>query len=104
MTRPNETAMKKKGQRVEGGRFYGKVTADGPLLPAPPSRPDVWVCRRVADFPGHLVPAGGVVGACTRCQAPIVFNPARQATVPATVPRICMQCADIAPLPIEESS
>jgi hypothetical protein len=41
------------------------------------------------------VPAGGGVVLCTRCQRPIVHNPA---TFPA-VPRICMQCGGIEPLP-----
>jgi len=82
--------------RVDGGRFYERAP-DGRLRPAAPGPPDVWICRRVADFPRGLVPAGGTVDACTHCQAPIVFNAAR----PVAAARVCMQCAGIEPLPIE---
>lgn len=91
---------KKKGPIVDGGRFYGRITPDGPLLPAPHgSTPDVWICRRVVDFPGGRVPEGGRVANCSQCGAAIVFNPARQ----VAAPKICMQCGDIEPLPIGES-
>lgn len=90
---------------VYGGRFYGRVTPDGPLVPADPAairRPDAWVCRRIADYPGGTLPAGAAPGTCVRCDAGIAFNPAR-AILPemAGVPHVCMQCADIEPLPID---
>jgi len=84
---------------VHGGRFYGRLTPDGPLVPTGAEHfrwADAWICRRVADFPGGVVPAGGEVAACGDCGAPIVFNPQR--TVQA--PKCCMQCAGIEPLPI----
>jgi len=94
--------MKKKGPIVQGGGFYGRVTPDGPLVPAPDedATPDVWICRRVSDFPGGRVPEGGRVSRCSHCFALIVFNPARQ----VTAPKVCMQCAQIEPLPIEPPS
>ena len=89
--------MKKYGVEIQSGRMYGRVTADGPLLPAPgDATPDVWICRRIADFPGGQIPAGGAVATCTACGAAIVFNPQRQ----VTAPKVCMQCAEIEPLPI----
>jgi hypothetical protein len=81
---------------VHGGRFYWR-SPQGPLEPAAPGDPDVWICRRVADYPSQQIPMGGQVAACTRCEAPIVFNPAR----PVSAPKICMQCARITPLPLE---
>lgn len=89
---------------VHGGRFYGRRTLEGPLedASAADGPPDHWVCRRLRDFP-HGMPEGGAVTACSRCGCAIVFNPARLATVPPATPKICMQCAGIQPLPIEES-
>lgn len=91
--------MKIKQFLPEGGRFYRKRTEDGPLVPVtnPDRPPDLWICRRVADFPAARVPEGGEVAACTRCSAPIVFNPRR----PFTTPKVCMQCANIEPVPME---
>jgi hypothetical protein len=86
---------------VFGGKFYGRVTPDGPLLEAPAGTPDVWICRRVADFPGGQAPAGSAPAICSQCAAPIAYNPARDATVPPATPKVCMQCARIHPLPIE---
>jgi hypothetical protein len=84
---------------VIGGQFYGR-TADGTMMPlgaTAPGQPDAWICRRVVDYPGSHVPKGGAVGACTKCAAPIVFNPARE----VTAPKVCMQCCRIVPLPID---
>jgi hypothetical protein len=84
---------------VQGGRFYGR-TSSGRLVPVSADDagpPDVWICRRVADYPGQQIPTGGEVDTCGNCFAPIVFNPARA----VAAPRICMQCAKIQPLPIE---
>jgi hypothetical protein len=85
---------------VHGGRFYGRLTPNGPFVPVVEvvGEPDAWICRRVVDFPGQQIPAGGDVAACSRCEAPIVFNPLRT----VTAPKICMQCASIRPLPIED--
>jgi len=83
---------------VNPGRYYTEV--GGRLDETPAGPPDVVVCRRLADFPRQQLPNGGRVGACRRCLAPIVFNwegPHQNR------PRICMQCAGIQPLPIEES-
>lgn len=84
--------------RINGGRFYGRLTPGGPLVGVPEAvgEPDVWICRRVADFPGGRVPAGGAVATCATCAAPIVYNPQRR----VTAPKHCMQCSDIQPLPI----
>jgi len=84
---------------VYGGQFYvhepgGKFEAIGETAPRPP---DVWICRRLADYPGQRVPDGGAVTSCARCGASIVFNPARD----VAAPKECMQCNRIAPLPIE---
>jgi len=95
---------KPRGPRVDAGHFYGRHTQDGPLFPAPAGRPDVWICRRVADFAPAPIPAGAAFGICAECGAPIVFNPARVASVPATTPKTCMQCSSIMPLPIGNDS
>lgn len=86
------------GPLVHGGRFYGRITRNGPLVPVTDYDGEVeaWICRRVADFPHQRVPDGGAVGACARCGVAIAFNPRR--TVAA--PKVCMQCADVQPLPI----
>lgn len=85
---------------IHGGRFYGRLTPDGPLVPVTDAlgEPDVWICRRVADYPNQHAPAGGAVAPCTRCRAALVFNPARI----VSAPKVCMQCMQIKPLPIEE--
>jgi hypothetical protein len=84
---------------IVAGQFYGRTARGGleRLGPTAPRPPDVWICRRLADFPGGRVPAGGQVAACDRCAAPLVYNPARQ----VTAPKRCMQCSGIEPLPIE---
>jgi hypothetical protein len=82
-------------QPVNPGTFY-KREPSGRLVPtADTGQPDVWVCRRVADYP--RLPEGAATTVCCRCHAPIAFNPAR--TVDA--PKVCMQCAGIEPLPFE---
>ena len=90
--------MTKKGIRTEAGRYYG-VTHSGRMeeLPADGARaPHFVICRRVEDYPDQRVPAGGGVGECCDCLTPIVFNP--RGPHP-TVPRRCMQCAQVEPLP-----
>lgn len=91
---------RRRSTRVEAGRFYGR-TDSGELVPIPPAPPDVWICRRVADFPDKQVPPGGATAVCSRCDQVIAFNPARVSQVPPGTPKICLQCAEIEPLPIE---
>jgi hypothetical protein len=92
------------GTLVQSGEFWGRWGRSGRLERASPADgpPDEWICRRVEDFPAGQVPARGAVTHCTRCQAAIVFNPARVGTVPADTPKVCMQCAGIRPLPIPQ--
>lgn len=92
--------MNNNGRRVDGGGFY-KGTRDG-LVPTEPGVPDVWICRRVADYPHGQAPTGAGLADCHDCGEPIAFNPARVDQVPAETPRICMQCARIEPLPFEQ--
>lgn len=89
---------------VVGGLFFGQ-TDDGRFVALGPTAPanqpvDVWMCRRVADFAGGRVPAGGQVAACDACGASIVFSPARQ----VEAPKRCMQCCDVRPLSITDGS
>ena len=82
------------------GRYYARLF-DGSLVEVEPSRaPDSVICRRVADFPGASVPEGAAVSTCTRCRAPIVFNPANP--IASSTPKICMQCGGIVPLPFPD--
>jgi hypothetical protein len=83
---------------VFGGQFYergpdGKLQSVGTTAPR---APDVWICRRVSDYYGSRVPAGGAVAPCTKCGESVVFNPRRE----VDAPKICMQCGGIQPLPI----
>lgn len=84
--------------KTKPGTFYGH-THDGRLeeLRGQDHRADVWICRRLADFPGGRLPSGGELAQCEHCEAVIVFNPARM----LAAPRVCMQCARIQPLPID---
>jgi hypothetical protein len=93
--------MTKKPKRDEifGGRFY-ENSAHG-LTEVPPGRPDIWICRRLTDFPRGAAPAGAAVGECAECTAPIAYEADRVARVPASTPLVCMQCAGFEPLPIE---
>lgn len=88
---------------VFGGRLFLRQP-DGSLVPvdADPTRADEWICRRVVDFPGQRLPATAAVSLCGRCLQPIAFNPDRATRVPPLTPKVCMQCAGIEPLPIEE--
>jgi len=87
---------------VLGGQYYerderGTIRSVGAEAPGG-RQPDAWICRRVADYPNARVPSAGAVAPCSRCQAPIVFNPKREGV---TAPKVCMQCAHIQPLPID---
>lgn len=87
-----------KAQTITGGGFY-KRDRSGRLEPiaGQDHAPDVWICRRVADFAPAPIPAGGIRDTCTRCGADILY-----AGPPRDGPdRICFQCAGITPLPIE---
>lgn len=90
---------KQPGPIVTGGAFYGRMTDDGPLLPAGDVRgtPDAWICRRLADYPHATPPDGAAFAACTACGARIVYDP--RSPVPRDTPKICFQCSGIAPLP-----
>lgn len=82
--------------KVHAGKMYGQ-RHDGTLVPVTDNAvPDFIICRRLEDF-GSRVPARGTVGQCSRCQTPIVFNAAKF----PDKPRVCMQCARIAPLPLD---
>lgn len=89
--------MAKKPPDVHSGNYYGRRTPGGPLEPAPPGVPDQVVCRRVGDYPNGEPPAGAALDTCTHCSALIAYNPKGPFQY---VPRVCMQCARIAPLPI----
>lgn len=63
--------------------------------------PTVVICRRVRDYAPAPVPAGAGVTPCSRCGSFIAFNPAG---LHQDVPKVCMQCAGIRPLPIDPPS
>ena len=86
--------------RVDAGRFYTR-TFNGPLKPASPGPPDVWICRRIVDYPNGTPPARAELDTCSQCSALIAYNPARVAEVPPNTKKICMQCGGIRPLAIE---
>jgi hypothetical protein len=85
-----------RGRRVNSGEYYER-TPGGRLEPAAPAVPDAVICRRVADYAPAPVPVGGFVTVCRDCGASVVTNISKY----PDRPRICMQCASIAPLPIE---
>ena len=80
--------------KVRAGQYFRE--RPGGLVPAAPAPPDVIVCRRVADFPGGLAPAGSAVVQCAECAAPIVYKAAPN----YAAPRVCMQCMHIVPDPL----
>jgi hypothetical protein len=84
-------------QIVHGGEWWGRRQLGGPLEPAPAGKADIWICRRLVDFPNQTAPAGGELDQCTKCWALIVYNPERK----LDAPKVCMQCASIIPLPYE---
>jgi len=83
--------------KITAGKYYG-AARDGTLveLEQPPREPDVWICRRVQDFPGGRPPAGAATAACCECGELIAYNPARA----VAAPKSCMQCNGIEPDPI----
>ena len=89
--------MRKKGNVHHGG-YYGRFTANGPLIPAPAGVPDSVICRRIVDYGPGQIPAAAAFGRCSTCDAPVAYNPAGPHQ---DRPRVCMQCTGIQPLPIE---
>jgi hypothetical protein len=90
-------------QRVDSGRYYARddVTRRLHEVGDVDRVPDMVICRRVADYPAGVPPVAAQLTACTRCGAPIAFNPAGPHQ---DMPKVCMQCAGIEPLPIERPS
>lgn len=90
---------------VFGGAYYfrpypgARLERIGPELGD--AAPQAWICRRVADFPNGILPAGAATTTCRRCGVAIAYNPGRVLSVPIDTPQICMQCAHVEPLPIE---
>jgi len=94
----------KKGQRVDAGNYYERQHRDGWLVPTAPAVPDVIVCRRVVDYAPAPVPDGAAVETCSQCSALVAYNPAGPAGPGGPfqrVPKVCMQCARIKPLPMD---
>jgi hypothetical protein len=106
-----ETAGGKIGRvmarRVEPGRTYTYHRQTGQVEPiAPVPAPDLWICRRLEDFPDGQAPAGAGVGACAECRAPIAFTAyggARRQVYPRAR-RLCFQCAGFEPLPFVDAT
>jgi hypothetical protein len=86
------------GDPTKPGTFYGR-TRDGRLVEIGSrlgdAEPDLWICRRVIDYPPPGPPREAASDLCTTCGAAIAYNPARQ----VIAPKVCMQCAGIQPLP-----
>lgn len=62
-----------------------------------PEAPELWICRRLDDYPEGRKPDGGALGWCTACGVPVIYNP--DAPVAPDLPRVCLQCVGIEPLP-----
>jgi len=92
--------MPKKPTPVDAGNYYGR-TYDGRLvlLGDVARKPDHVICRRVDDFPDGRPPNGAKLQPCAQCQEFIAFNPKG---LHLDRPRICLQCAGVQPLPIED--
>lgn len=85
------------GIKVDGGGYYREGWRG--LRPAAPGVPDAVICRRVVDYPDGQPPPAAALDTCTRCSALVAYNPHGPHV---ERPRVCMQCAGIAPLPIEK--
>ena len=70
----------------------------GPLVPTTPGTPHVIVCRRVVDVRAASDPGGRRVYAVHRVQRARRASPAGPHQ---DVPKICVQCARIEPLPMD---
>lgn len=85
--------------KVTAGRFYereGNHLTDLGSTPPRGEAVEVWVCRRLRDFPFGLPPLGGAIDTCSRCGAVIIYDP--RANVDA--PRVCFQCWGLTPMDI----
>ena len=82
-----ETKPGKYYERI-GGRTLREYDGDPP--------PEVVICRRLADFPQGTPPPGAVLWFCAECHATLVGDPKAPHQ---ELPRICLQCAGIRPLP-----
>jgi hypothetical protein len=92
--------MTKKTRETSGGRFYERQPDELTEVPAGGRTPDVVICRRVVDYPfGQPLPPGADLDTCHRCSALIVYD--TRGPFP-DVPRICLQCAGIQPLPFPD--
>ncbi len=83
--------------KIVAGKYYG-TRRDGSLVEIdhPGREPDVWVCRRLADFPGGAPPKNCATASCCLCGAVVVYNPAKK----VQAPKSCMQCNAIKPDPL----
>lgn len=83
--------------------LYGRRAVDDKLVKLPDdyAKPDEVICRRVSDYPKGRPPAGARITTCADCGRRLAFNPA---SPHQDVPKICLQCAGIEPLPIERPS
>lgn len=86
--------------KTDAGKMYGRCTDTGRLEEVDRHAyvPDVVICRRVTDYAPAPLPRTAGFADCTKCGARIAFNPAGPHQ---DVPKVCMQCAAIRPLPIE---
>ena len=83
---------------VFGGRYYERRGPRSLHREVGPVRPHNVVCRRVVDYAPAPIPEGAAFEACCECSALVAYNPAGPHQ---DVPKLCMQCARITPLPIE---
>lgn len=90
--------MKPKPLDVVAGHYYERRRRGGPLEPAAPAVPDYIVCRRVVDYAPAPIPAAAEVTTCSRCSALVAYNPKGPFQ---DVPKVCMQCSGVTPLPID---
>lgn len=91
--------------RIVPGRTYGTAFVNGRLvrIEVPREHADRWMCRRTVDFAPAPIPDGAGRAPCTECGAEVVFNPATPAPT-CNLPKVCMQCEGIEPLPFEVPS
>jgi hypothetical protein len=60
------------------------------------SEPDVWLCRRKADFPSGALPETAVEGECSVCRVAIGYRDRSD----IKAPKVCFQCEGYEPLPM----
>jgi hypothetical protein len=83
---------------IHPGRQYRRNDA-GRFEEVPAGVAEVWICRRLEDYPRGRPPEGAGLAWCHRCGRPIAFNP--ETPLPASVPKACGQCYGIDPLPMD---